>query len=304
MNGGSGEEAFLERLIASRPSAPDLLVPIGDDAAVFRPPPGFDIVVAADAIAEGSHFFPDTAPEAIGRKALAVNLSDFAAMGALPRFAFATASLPRGFRAEYADRITAGLRALADEFGVILAGGDTITHDGPCGISVTVAGYVEPGGAIRRDGARPGDLIVVTGPLGGSLPFGRHLTFRPQVALGRRLREAGPPSAMMDLSDGLGLDLARLCRRSGVGARLEAERIPVHDDARRAGGDPLARALSDGEDFELLFTVAPEVWKRLLPRLEGFPHPTVVGEILDAPGIRLLRNGVEAPLEPRGHVHA
>lgn len=300
---GAGEDAFLERLVASRDTAPDLIVPVGDDAAVFRPPPGMDVVVAADAIAEGTHFFAGTDPFLIGRKALAVNLSDFAAMGASPRFAFATASLPRGFAADFADRVTAGLRALAAEHGVLLAGGDTITHDGPFGLSVTVVGFVERDGAIRRDGARPRDVVAVTGALGGSLASGRHLSFEPQVKLGRLLREAGPPSAMMDVSDGLLLDLERLCRRSGVGATLDAEAIPIHADVRATPGDPLERALTDGEDFVLLFTASPEAFARILAHGTAGPAPIRIGEISTDLGIRMRTGGVERVVTPRGYVH-
>ncbi len=300
---GAGEDAFLERLVAARDEAPDLIVPIGDDAAVFRPPAGMDVVVAADAIAEGVHFFAGTDPFLIGRKALAVNLSDIAAMGAVPRFLFATASLPQGFAPEFADRVTAGLRSLAAEHGVLLAGGDTITHDGPFGLSVTVVGYVERDGAIRRDGARPGDVVAVTGALGGSLASGRHLSFEPQLKVGRLLRASGPPSAMMDVSDGLLLDLDRLCRRSGVGAVLEAEAIPIHADVLAGPGDPLERALTDGEDFVLLFTASPEAFGRIRAVLKDDPTPIKIGEISSVPGIRIRTGGVEGTVEPRGYVH-
>jgi thiamine-monophosphate kinase len=298
-----GEDAFLERLIATRDEAPDLKVPVGDDAAVVELPAETEVVVATDAIAEGSHFHPGTPFELVGRKALAVNLSDFAAMGAVPRFVFAAASLPRGFRATDADRVTAGLRALAHEHGLVLAGGDTIAHDGPLGLAVTVVGWVERGRAVTRSGARPGDLVAVTGALGGSLLRGRHLTFAPRLAEGRALARAGPPSAMMDVSDGLLLDLDRLCRRSGVGARVFAERVPVHPDAAGAADDPVERALSDGEDFELLFTAAPAALARIRA---GWALPTplnVCGEIVPGRGILLSRAGVETPVVPRGYEH-
>jgi thiamine-monophosphate kinase len=298
-----GEEAFLERLYAARDEADDLVVPVGDDAAVFRAPPGTEIVVAADAIAAGTHFAADAPPELIGRKALAVNLSDFAAMGATPRHAFATACLPRGFAGAYADALTAGLRSLASRHGVLLSGGDTTTHAGALCLSVTVVGFVAAGRAVRRDGARPGDVLAVTGPLGGSLPFGRHLTFEPRLPESRALVELGPPSAMMDVSDGLLLDLGRLCRRSGVAAVVDAERVPIHDDARRAGGDPLDRALADGEDFELLFAAPPAAFARIVARWPFATPPRAIGEIRAGTGISLRRAGVEAPVEPRGYEH-
>jgi thiamine-monophosphate kinase len=298
-----GEDAFLERLIAARDEAPDLTVAIGDDAAVVRPPPGMEIVVAADAIVEGVHFVPGTPFDLIGRKALAVNLSDFAAMGAVPRWVFATASLPRGFAGASADRITAGLRTTARAYDAVLAGGDTVTHDGPLGVSVTVVGWIEPGRAVTRSGARVGDVVAVTGALGGSFPSGRHLTFDPRVMEGRALARFGPPSAMMDVSDGLLLDLDRLCRRSGVGAALVAERIPVHADARAAGGDALERALSDGEDFELLFTAAPDVFAKIRAAWTSPTPITAIGEIRAGRGILVSQRGVETPVAPRGYEH-
>ncbi|HYC78587.1 MAG TPA: thiamine-phosphate kinase [Planctomycetota bacterium] len=305
LNADDGEEAFLERLIAARDRAADLPVPIGDDAAVFRAPAGCEIVAACDAICEGTHFRPGTPPEAIGRKALAVNLSDFAAMGAEPRFALVAASLPRGFSAELADRITAGLRRTAAEFGCVLAGGDTATHDGPLGLATTVIGFVRAGAAVRRDGARPGDVVAVTGALGGSFGadgMGRHLTFTPRLAEARALVAAGPPSAMMDVSDGLTLDLARLCRRSGVGVRLDLDRTPIHPDAGPPGPAARARAASDGEDFELLFTAPPDVFRRLLAGWRSPTPITAIGEIVPA-GMTVVEGGVERPMIPRGYEH-
>ncbi len=297
-----GEQAFLDWLRTTGASREDILVPIGDDAAVMRPRADLDLVVSADAIAEGAHFHPGTTPEDIGRKALAVNLSDFAAMGAMPRFAFATAALPRGFHHETAVRITEGMRAIGAGHGVALCGGDTITHEGGLVLSVTLVGYVEPGLAVQRKGARVGDVIVVTGALGGSLPFGRHLSFTPRLAEGRKLATEGPPSAMMDVSDGLLLDLSRLCTMSGVGARIDASAIPIHADARRSDGDPLDHALTDGEDFELLFTMSPERLARVERNWCGNAPLSRIG-VVTARGLTLVRDGRELEVEARGFEH-
>jgi thiamine-monophosphate kinase len=300
----SGEEAFLERLIATGDRREDVIVPIGDDAAVLRPREGRDLVVAADAICEGTHFFPGTPPEAIGRKALAVNLSDFAAMAATPRFAFATACLPRGFDPRFADATTEGLRATARRYGVALCGGDTTTFDGPFVLSVTLVGDVERGRAVRRDGARPGDVLAVTGPLGASLRSGRHLRFEPRLDASAALATLGPPSAMMDVSDGLLLDLDRLARRSGVGADVDAARVPIHADVDDVAPDArLLSALSDGEDFELLFAAPPAIFERIAASWPLAAPPIAIGRATAEPGVRVFSNGALLALEKRGYEH-
>ena len=276
-------------------------VSIGDDGAVCALPEGTRMVLVADAIAEGSHFLSDDAPELVGRKALARNLSDIAAMGATPLYALATAALPRGCPDDVPRRITTGMLELAREFGVRLVGGDTVSHDGKTVLSVTVVGSVAPGAAVLRSGARPGDVVVVTGRLGGSFPH-RHLRFTPRVVEARSLVALGPPSAMMDLSDGMALDLRRLCEASGVGADIEAARIPVHPDVA-AGPEAIRHALEDGEDYELLFTIGPDAWESVRA---SWPHEvplTAVGRIT-AGALRLVsEGGVGVPWPRGGHVH-
>jgi thiamine-monophosphate kinase len=297
-----GEQAFLDWLRKTRARTRDLSIPIGDDAAVIRWHPGYELVVTADAIAEDSHFLSGDPPALVGRKALAVNLSDVAAMGAEPRFAFATAALPRGFAPGLPRALTLGMRRLAAEHGVVLAGGDTITHPGGLVISVTLVGRVRTGRAISRSGARVGDVIAVTGALGGSLVKGRHLRFHPRVAEGRALAKLGPPSAMMDVSDGLLLDLHRLATMSGVGARVFADRVPVHRDAGKDRDEALDRALSEGEDFELLFTMAPARFRALGRAWKLRTPVTAIGEVV-AKGLSLVRGGVERRTRPRGFEH-
>jgi thiamine-monophosphate kinase len=298
----AGEIAFLDWLRAHRDTAADLLVPIGDDAAVIRGDARHDLVVTTDMIAEGSHFLGSDPPGLVGRKALAVNLSDLAAMGAEPRHAFVTAALPRGFPAALPRRITRGIRSLAAEHGVVLAGGDTISHDGGLVLSITLLGRVRPGRAVTRSGARAGDVVAVTGALGGSLRRGRHLRFDPRVAEGRALARLGPPSAMMDVSDGLLLDLSRLAAMSRVGARIFAERVPVHADAGR-GAAALERALSDGEDFELLFTMAPGDFRRVARAWRLATPITAIGEVTRRRGLTIVQGGVERRTRPRGFEH-
>jgi thiamine-monophosphate kinase len=213
--------------------------------------------VGVDQVLDGVHF--DSAIHSailIGRKAMNRNLSDCAAMGCLPAAAVATVALPRGCGLEYAQELYLGMEQAAAPFGCAIVGGDTGSWTGKLVMTVTIlgrSGGVEP---ITRRGAKAGDFIFVTGPLGGSI-LGRHLTFEPRVELGRKLAEERFATSMIDLSDGLSRDLTHICRQSGVGAMVDAEAIPVHPDAVAVamdGRSALEHALHDGEDYELLIT--------------------------------------------------
>jgi thiamine-monophosphate kinase len=290
------EISFLRWLRETDREGARFQVGLGDDACVLSVD-GASIVVAADALAEGSHFEPDADPWLVGRKALAVNLSDLAAMGAEPLAALVTAAFPRGFDGARARRITEGMRALGAETDCPLVGGDTITHDGHLVLSVTILGRLLPGGPITRGGASAGDRIGITGAIGGS-SHGRHLTFEPRLSESRRLLALGPPSAMIDVSDGLLLDLHRIADASDLGFRLDADRIPIHPDA----SDDEA-ALGDGEDFELLFCAPPEVMTRILGGWD-LPVPVTDIGVMTAPGSRTMLRGQrleEAPV--RGYRH-
>jgi thiamine-monophosphate kinase len=293
-----GEQAFLDWLRKNAARRADLPVPVGDDAAVIRTGGPHDLVVTTDAIAEGTHFLRTDPPRLVGRKALAVCLSDIAAMGAEPTFAFVSAVLRRGFPPALPRALTRGLAAIAREHHVVLAGGDTSSHRGGLVLAVTLLGRVRRGRAITRAGARPGDVVAVTGALGGSFAKGRHLRFEPRIREARALAALGPPSAMMDVSDGLLLDLWRLTRMSEVGARVFADRVPVHPDA----GTDRERALSEGEDFELLFTMAPPTFASLLRRWRLRTPVTAIGEVVPR-GFTIVRDGVERRARPRGFEH-
>lgn len=250
-----GEEAVLERLLRRAPEAPaSLLLGPGDDCAVVQRCQEWDTLLKTDALVEGVHFTPDTDPRLIGRKALARAVSDVAAMGGLPEHALITLMVHPSRPVELLEGIYSGLSALAAEFSISLAGGETssLPHDG-LAISVALTGRVERGQAILRSGGRPGDILCVTGALGGSFASGRHLSFTPRVQWARRLA-ASPlrPHAMMDLSDGLAADLPRLARASNCDYELELHRLPCH-----TGCTP-QQALSDGEDYELLLALSPE----------------------------------------------
>ena len=258
------------------------------------------LAVSTDAFAEGSHFLPDAPPRDVGRKALAASLSDLAASACRPRWALVSLCLRRGVGAEWAGEFARGVAETAREYGVSIVGGDTVSAPGGTFVSVTVIGVPLPGGPVLRSGGRAGDVLAVTGTLGGSLS-GRHL--RPEP----RLREiawlmdfcvarAGGacPTALMDLSDGLGLDLSRLCRESGVGAIVDAAAVPVSDAAKaaaaRSGKTALEHALGDGEDFELLIAVPSATWRALSTSTE-YPAElarfVAVGELRSEPGVML-----------------
>lgn len=291
---------------AGRKAVPAVRVGIGDDAAVLDWPAGRACLVTTDMLMEGVDFTADTAtPELIGRKALAVNLSDIAAMGGRPVAAFVSVCLTQGRGEKFARRLYGGLFELAREFHVAIAGGDTNSWGGPLVINITVLGEPIAGAPLLRSGARPGDWICVTGWLGGSLA-GRHLTFMPRVAEVAAILEHVRPTAMIDISDGLAADLHHILEASGVGARVEATRLPLSPEIGLLPADksPLDRALSDGEDFELLFTVSPVDGERLLAGWSGATPLTRIGEITPGSGGGLvLEDGGETELEARGWAH-
>ncbi len=245
--------------IRSRVSLDARKVPIGpgDDMALVAGP-SKQTLVAIDTIAEGVDFVIGQArAEAIGRKALAVNLSDIAAMGALPTWCMASVALREGLGGDFAKRLASGLIKLARKYDCPLVGGDVTGWAGGVVVTVAIGGVPAGKKPVRRNGARPGDVVFVTGSLGGSI-LGKHLTFEPRIAEGAWLARNASPSAMIDISDGLGVDAAHIADESGVGILLDAARIPVSAAARRlaksSGGTPLDHAARDGEDFELLFT--------------------------------------------------
>ncbi|MFI5457454.1 MAG: thiamine-monophosphate kinase [Isosphaerales bacterium] len=283
---------------------------IGDDCAILVPSPGSDLLVTTDMLMDGRHFrLDEDGPEAVGYKALGVNLSDIAAMAGVPRAAVVAVALPRLGAVRVAQGLHDGMRNLAERFGVDLAGGDTNAWDGPLVISVTVLGEATARGAVRRAGARPGDAILVTGPLGGSFFAGRHLRPQPRINEALALHQAAPLHALIDISDGLSSDLAHILAESGgLGAVLDAAAIPIHTDARemsrRDGIPALDHALNDGEDFELCLVVADDDAARLIA---APPMPVAlyrVGVVTGVPGVRLrTEDGHLETISPRGFDH-
>jgi thiamine-monophosphate kinase len=261
---GTGEFDLIARIRARVAPRADVVLGIGDDAALLAPPPGRQLVVTADTLNEGVHFPRGTSPADVGWKALAVNLSDLASMGAEPAWCTLSLSLPQSDPA-WIDGFLDGFLDLAGQHGIALVGGDTTR--GPLSIAVTAMGLVEPGRALRRDGARVGDEVWVTGTLGDAagglalldrepVPALRARLDRPtpRVAAGRAL--VGIASACVDVSDGLLADLGHVCARSRVAARIDVDALPASAALREAFGeaDRIALQASGGDDYELCFT--------------------------------------------------
>lgn len=305
MTAPTGEFGFIDWLRQRTPADARVVVGPGDDTAVLRWP-GAPCLVTTDMLLEGSCFrLAEAGPRLVGRKAMAVNLSDIAAMAGRPVAAVVSVGLPRQGGRTLAEELYAGLRELADAFATAVVGGDTNSWDGPLVVSVTLLGEATGTGPVCRSGARPGDWLFVTGPLGGSI-LGKHLRFTPRVQEALALHAAVELHAMIDVSDGLAADLHHVCTESGCGAVLQAEAIPIAPAALTLpdGRPPLEHALTDGEDFELVFAVSPRDGQRLLDT-QPVPGITLVriGECV-AEGYWLEEAGQRRPLEPRGYVHA
>jgi thiamine-monophosphate kinase len=302
------ESALLAWLRQRLPPHPCLQLGPGDDAALLRLADGPECVVTVDLTSDGVDFrLGETDPRRIGYKALAVNLSDIAAMAARPLAAVIALALPRQNAFELAVELYEGLLPLAERYDVAIAGGDLQSWKGPLVISVTLLGQPAATPILRRSGARPGDKIIVTGALGGSI-LGRHLDFEPRIHEALLLAERYELHAGMDISDGLSLDLSRLAAESGCGAILDTHIVPIHPDAVRlstqSGRTPLDHALSDGEDFELLLAVPPRDAERMCrDQPLGVPI-TCVGEFLAEPGLlQRSAQGEQLPLAPTGYLH-
>lgn len=301
------EREFLRWLRGRLPSDPRLVVPPGDDATVIRFA-GRDVVATVDMLTEGVDFLLDQHdPRRIGRKALAVNLSDLAAMAARPVAALAAVALPRNGARPLAEALLAGMHPLAAEFGLSIAGGDTNTWDGPLVISITALGEPGPGGFLRRSGARPGDVLLATGSFGGSI-LSHQFDFTPRVREALLLAERYPLGGGIDVSDGLAIDALHLAEESNCGVELELERIPIAADALRLaeqdGIPPLDHALADGEDFELLLAAAADVAQRIVDDQPlGATPISEIGRFIEASGLWQSQNGRRTPLAPRGWEH-
>ena len=316
------EWSLVKRVCQKVPSRAggELRVGIGDDAAVLRLSGANDWVVSTDAFLEGVHFLRAHPPRMVGYKALARATSDIAAMGARPRYFFLNLALPASRTGRWLDEFLQGMGQAAVRFGLMLAGGDTTRYH-RVALNLTVLGEITAGRAVLRSGARPGDLIAVSGRL-GEAEFGlrlfrrglhkrkdvrkllrKHLLPKPRLELGQWLAGTGLSSAMIDISDGLSTDLAHLCEASGVGARIWAEKIPIVSipaGLKRLGIDPLRLALDGGDDYELLFTVPRRQAPRLPKRFRGVPL-AIIGEVRREKTLSLVdARGRTKPLRPHG----
>lgn len=316
-----GEFGLIDRIARHVHTAPSVVLGIGDDAAALLPTPGNLTLITSDMLLEGVHFdlsFCDAA--SLGRKSLAVNLSDLAAMGAHPRQFLLGVALPVTASIEFMDGFMAGLLELSRQYGVTLVGGDTCASQGGLAISITALGEQVPERVVKRSGAAPGDLVCLTGTVGdaaaglGELRKGvrsgylvaRQLDPTPRVAAGVALAEAGLPSAMIDVSDGVLQDLGHICELSGVGAMVDLESLPLSDEYREVcGADPYALALSGGEDYELLFCLPKEkrgTAEELVQHL-GLRF-SVIGEVTPKGPVQLVApGGVSYRLERAGFDH-
>jgi thiamine-monophosphate kinase len=336
-----GELEIIARLRARARANESVSVGIGDDAAVLRMGGARDLLACSDLMAEGVHFRREwSPPRLLGHKALAVTLSDIAAMGGAARYAMVSVALPHTLSAAFIEEFFDGLLAYTEANGVMIIGGDTSSSTDSLFIDTIALGDCDAGRAIRRSGARAGDVIYVTGALGASatglllLERGdrladklkdaatdraalsplrtqamlKHLAPTPHLALGRRIGERSLATAMIDVSDGLSTDLSHLLDESHCGAILRAAAIPINDAARGLADElktePLRLALHGGEEYELLFTTRPENHARIAELSSEFDVPiTAIGEICAGSGLQLERNGALDVLKPSGYEH-
>lgn len=301
-----GEDRLLNQILLDLPrgKARKIFAGVGDDCAIVEIPGNRDyLVLKTDCVVEGVHFVHGTNASDVGWKAMMRPLSDFAAASALPQFALITLIVPQQTRVAWVQGLYRGLRRAATRFEVSIVGGETSNTSGPIAISVSVIGFVEKSRAASRWGGRSGDDLFVTGRLGGALKQ-KHLKFIPRIVESRWLTKNFSIHAMMDLSDGLGADLPRLARTSKVGFDIELENLPL------ASGATTDNAISEGEDYELLFAISPRdrnslkrLWRRKFPRLMltrigSLNRKSPVTNAKQRPGFPIANRNL-----PRGYVH-
>ncbi len=309
------EHSFIAWAKQRASKLPQAALGIGDDAAVLSSERA--ICVTTDSLCDGTHFvLSECGPRAVGRKLAGVNLSDLAAMAAVPRSMFLSLCLPKASESSTVpDKVTTpstlaveifeGVYEYAERFQLAIAGGDTNVWAGPLVVSMTAIGEVTEKGAWLRSGARPGDAIVVSGALGGSL-LGRHLKVEPRIALAQELQSRFDIHAATDISDGLGIDLLSIFSASGCGAELLMDKIPISADAvqmaKHSGKAPIDHALGDGEDFELLIAMSLEDAKRLPAQIGGTPL-TIIGQFTSRTGLWGREGSRVRQIAPKGYTH-
>lgn len=297
-----GESGLIERLAKSIKPSGDVVKGIGDDCAVIKMSKKRYLLVTIDMLLEDVDFrLKDATPYQIGWKSLACGLSDIASMGGAAKYAVVSLGLPRKLSVEFVDELYRGIKTLAKKFDVEIVGGDTNSSKALV-IDIAVLGFVEPAKLALRSGAHIGDIICVTGTLGGSYKSKRHLKFIPRLKEARALVKNFKINSMIDISDGLSTDLSHIAKESGVGACVYEELIPVSRDAKGINA-----ALNEGEDFELLFTMPLREARRLADKnlyANGIKI-TQIGEILDTKiGVKIIgRDGRVKDLKPKGFSH-
>lgn len=287
---------FVKRIAGKIKNDSSVVCGIGDDAAVLRYTKDKYLLSTCDILIEGVDFYLSAGPQAIGHKALACSLSDIAAMGGLPKYALISLGLPKKCPGRFIDGFYRGANKLARQFKTNIVGGD-LSFSPQIVVDVSALGTVKKKKLVLRSGASSGDIIFVSGPLGGSI-YGRHLKFIPRIKEANYLVSNYSINAMMDISDGLSSDLYRLCQASRAGAVIYEGLIPLSKDAKS-----FDEALHMGEDFELLFTLPAREAKRLVKNRGGIFR--AIGEIREKKfGLKLItKDYQEKPLEPKGYQH-
>ena len=304
------EQSFLAYLRGRCRSLPQVELGIGDDAAVLSKS-AHQSVICTDQIVDGVDFLSAEHSLAdVGYKSLAINLSDIAAMGAIPTCALVTLTLPAANATRIAGDVYEGILEAAAEFQVAIAGGDLSTYGksqtaAPLAINVTLVGSLPNGPAWQRSGAQEGDAVLLSGAVGGSIR-GRHLRPIPRIELATQLRKHCDVHSAIDVSDGFSLDLDRLCASSGVGVEIDVDAIPIHEDANHlsetSGRTPFQHAWSDGEDFELIITMSESDYNSIAT-LELAAPLTKVGNIVGRTGIWKRDGSKFERLSPQGYLH-